>query len=144
MKSKKPKILWIILIVFLISSLTTGTVVFSTSTVQPGNWFISFFLGALFGWAICAPIIRISYGAVPFLKIFAVLPFLVLPPLLLSLVLPSNSLLFLTLVPVWFLLSLSYLGWLSGMDFFVLFKRRTWLGLFNKSNQDDSNEKLMK
>jgi hypothetical protein len=81
-----------------------------------------------------------GYGVVPFLKIFAVLPVLVLPPLVLLEVLPSNSLFFLTLVPVWFLLSLSYLGWLHGMDFFVLFKKRTWLGLFNKSNQDDSNE----
>lgn len=144
MKSKKPKILWIILIVFLISSLTTGTVVFSTSTVQPGNWFNSIFSGALIGWAICAPIIRISYGAVPFLRIFAVLPVLLLPLFVLLEVLPSNSPFFVTLVLVWFLLSLSYLGWLYGMDFFVLFKRRTWLGLFNKSNQDDSNEKLIK
>ena len=139
MKSKIPKILWIILIVFLISSLTTGIVLFSTS----GDWFSSFFLGALFGWAICAPIIRIIYGVVPFLRIFAVLPVLLLPPLVLLEVLevlPSNFLLTSTLVPVWFLLSLSYLGWLHGMDFFVLFKKRTWLGLFNKSNQDDSNE----
>jgi hypothetical protein len=144
MKSKKPKIFWIILIVFLISSVTTGTLVYSISTAQPGNWFSSFFLGALFGWAICAPIIRISYGAVPFLRIFAVLPVLVLPLFVLSEVLPSNSLFFLTIFLGWFLLSLSYLGWLDGMDFFFLIKKRNWLGLFNKSNQDDSNEKLTK
>jgi hypothetical protein len=132
MKSKNPKIFWIILIVFLISSLITGTAVFRISKVQSGNWFNSFFLGTLFGWTICAPIIRISHGSVPFLKVFAVLPVITLPPMLLLSVMPGTSLFFLTLVTFWFLLSLSYLAWLSGMDFFVLFKRRTWLGLINR------------
>ena len=140
MKSKKPKSLLLIIIVFLIVSLTTGTMVFNSSN-ESGNWFSSFFLGALFSWAICAPIIRISYGEVPFLKIFAVLPVFGLPLLWLIKALPSKSLLFIPVILVYFILSLSYLGWLHGLEFFVLFKRSTWSRLFNKSNQDDPNEK---
>ena len=69
MKNKNPKSLLLIILVFLIVSLTVGLMVFNSSSLS-GNWFSSFFLGALFDWAICAPIIRISYGQVPFLIIF--------------------------------------------------------------------------
>jgi hypothetical protein len=136
MKSKKPKSLLLIIIVFLIVSLTTGTTVFNSSNLS-GEWFSSFFLGAVFGWAICAPIIRISYGEVPFLKIFAVLPVYGLPLLWLIKALPSKSLLFIPVILVHAILSLSYIVWLNGMEFFALFKRSNWSGLFNKSNQDD-------
>ena len=140
MKSKKPKSLLLIIIVFLIVSLTTGTTVFNSSNLS-GEWFSSFFLGAVFGWAICAPIIRISYGEVPFLKIFAVMPVFGLPLLWLIKALPSKSLLFIPVILVYAILSLSYIVWLNGMEFFALFKRSNWSGLFNKSNQDDTNGK---
>ena len=140
MKSKNPKSLLLIIIVFLIVSLTTGTTVFNSSNLS-GEWFSSFFLGAVFGWAICAPIIRISYGEVPFLKIFAVLPVFGLPLLWLIKALPSKSLLFIPVILVYAILSLSYIVWLNGMEFFALFKRSNWSRLFNKSNQDDPNEK---
>lgn len=136
MKSKNPKSLLLIIIVFLIVSLATGTMVFNSSNLS-GNWFSSLFFGALFGWAICAPIIRISYGEVPFLKIFAVLPVYGLPLLWLIKALPSKSLLFIPVILVHAILSLSYIVWLNGMEFFALFKRSNWSGLFNKSNQDD-------
>ena len=140
MKSKNPKSLLLIIIVFFIVSLTTGTMVFNSSNLS-GNWFSSFFLGALFGLAICAPIIRISYGEVPFLKIFAVWPVFALPLLWLIKALPSKSLLFIPVILVYAILSLSYIVWLNGMEFFALFKRSNWSRLFNKSNQDDPNEK---
>ncbi len=145
MKSKNPKSLLLIIIVFLIVSLTAGTMVFNSSNLS-GNWFSSFFLGALFGWAICAPIIRISYGEVPFLIFWAVMPFFALTLMGLIKVghyfeLPSKSLLIIPGVLVCIILTFSYMSWLNGMEFFALFKKSNWSGLFNKSNQDDPNEK---
>ncbi len=136
MQPNKPKRIWRIIAVFLIASIAAGALVFTTSQLS-GEWFSSIFLGVLFGWAICAPIIRISYGAVPFLRIFAVLPVLLLPIMGLIKALPSKSMLFIPLPPAFFLLSLSYLAWLHGLEFFVLFKRSTWSRLFNPSNPDD-------
>ena len=145
MKSKNPKSLLLIIFVFLIVSLTTGAMVFNPLNLS-GNWFIRFFLGALFGWAICAPIIRISYGVVPFLNFWAVMPFFALTLVGLLKVgeyfeLPSKSLLIIPGVLVCIILTFSYMLWLGGMEFFALFKRSNWSRLFNKSNQDDPNEK---
>ena len=140
MKNKNPKSLLLIILVFLIVSLTVGLMVFNSSSLS-GNWFSSFFLGALFGWAICAPIIRISYGQVPFLIIFAVLPVFGLPLLWLIKALPSKSLLFIPVILVYAILCPSYMAWLNGMGFFVLLKRSTWSGLLKKSNEDESHEK---
>ena len=141
MKSKNPKSLLLIIFVFLIVSLTTGAMVFNPLNLS-GNWFGRFFLGALFGWAICAPIIRISYGVVPFLNFWAVMPFFALTLVGLLKVgeyfeLPSKSLLIIPGVLVCIILTFSYMLWLGGMEFFALFKRSNWSGLFNKSNQDD-------
>ena len=137
-KSIKPIVLLFLL--FLVCAISFGFHSFYYSK-NPGSLFTSIFLGVLFAWAIVAPIIRISYGEVPFLKIYAVLPVLFLPFMWVVKALPSKSLLFIPVILVYCILSLSYLGWLHGLEFFVLFKRSTWSRLFNKSNQDDPNEK---
>ena len=120
--------------------LIVGAYVYNFSYLS-GNWLISLFLGVLFGWAICAPIIRICYGEVRFLIIFAALPPFVLPLVLIIKSLPSKSLLFVPVLLIFPILSFSYISWLNGMEFFALFKRRNWSRRFSKSKQDNPKEK---
>lgn len=121
-------------------SLLVGALIYNFSYLS-GNWLSSLFFGAWFGWAICAPIIRICYGEVPFLIIFAALPPFVLPLILIVKALPSKSLLFVPVVLIFPVLSLSYISWLNGMEFFALFKRSNWSRRFSKSKQDNPKEK---
>lgn len=121
-----------IALLFVITAVIFTMLTYHTSK-DAGNWFSAIFLGVLGAWATVAPIIRIKYGSLPFLKIFAVLPVMMIPVMLIVKNLPSGSPLFFLVIPAFAIMSLSYLGWLHGLEFFALLKRETWRALFNRS-----------
>jgi len=99
-----------------------------------GKLFLACFMGLIIGWMIIAPICRIKFGEVPFLKSFAALPAVLFPFTLIFITVPASSL-GLLIFPLGFLQAafmLSYLGWLHGLEFFALFKRSTYSNLFRK------------
>ena len=131
MKSKNPKHLLLIIIVFLIASFTTGAI------FNNGVWWFTIISGALFGWAICAPIIRISSGRVPFLIFWAALPFwfMILDGYLKVwkyFELPSKSLLIIPGVLLMGLLTLSYYLWLRGVPARDFFRKSWWRKLYTR------------
>ena len=98
-----------------------------------GKLFLSFCSGLISGWWITAPICRIKFGEVPFLRSFAAFP-AIIPITLLLINVPAGSL-GLLIFPLGFLQAafmLSYLGWLHGLEFFALFKRSTYSNLFRE------------
>ena len=131
MNSKNPKHLLLIITVFLIASFTSGTI------FNNGVWWFTIISGALFGWAICAPIIRISSGRVPFLIFWAAFPFFFI--ILMGYLkvweyfeLPSRTLLTIPGVMVCFILSLSYYLWLRGVPARNLFRKSWWSEVWSK------------
>ena len=99
-----------------------------------GKLFLSFFIGLISGWMIIAPICRIKFGEVPFLRSFAALPAAIFPFTLIFITVPASSL-GLLIFPLGFLQAafmLSYLGWLHGLEFLALFKRSTYSNLFRE------------
>jgi len=142
-KSIKP-----IVLLFLVCAISLGLYSFYYSK-NPGSLFTSIFLGVLFGWAIVAPIIRIKFGGVPFLTIFAALPVVILPIVIAMKALPSGSSWFIVVIIFYAAFSLSYIGWLYGLPFFAVFKRSTWAsnnsssfdqGAFNRSKSKQANK----
>ncbi len=133
-KSIKP-----IVLLFLVCAISFGFHSFYYSK-NPGSLFTSIFMGVLFGWAIVAPIIRIKFGGVPFLTIFAALPVVMLPIMIAIKALPSGSSWFIVVLIFHVAFSLSYLGWLYGLRFFAVFKRSTWAGAFNRSKSKQANK----
>ena len=122
----------VIALLFVITAVLFTMLTYHTSK-NAGNWFSAIFLGVLGAWATVAPIIRIKYGSLPFLKIFAVLPVMMIPVMLIVKSLPSGSPFFLVVIPAFAIMSLCYLGWLHGLEFFALLKGETWRALFNQS-----------
>jgi hypothetical protein len=145
-KSIKPIVLLFLL--FLVCAISFGFNSFYYSK-NPGSLFTSIFLGVLFAWAIVAPIIRIKFGVVPFLTIFAAFPVCMLPILwAVNADLPSVSW-FIVVLIFQVAFSLSYIGWLRGLRIFAVFKRSTWAhiffddqeaGAFNRSKSKQANK----
>lgn len=125
--------------IFIITSTSIGLAIYYLSS-HSGSWFSTIFIGVLGGWTITAPIVRIKFGRVPFLIIFAAIPVLILPIMLLLKILPSQSPLFIFVTLVHFLFSFAYAGWLHGLRFFALFKRYTWLTIFSNFNTEGDKD----
>ncbi|MDG2228215.1 MAG: hypothetical protein P8L20_10830 [Flavobacteriales bacterium] len=98
-----------------------------------GKLFLSFCSGLISGWWITAPICRIKFGEVPFLRSFAAFP-AIIPITLLLINVPAGSLglLIFPLAFLQFTFMMSYLCWLHGLEFFALFKRSTYSNLFRE------------
>jgi hypothetical protein len=141
-KSIKPIVLlFLLFLLFLVCAISFGFHSFYYSK-NPGSLFTSIFLGVLFAWAIVAPIIRIKFGVVPFLTIFAAFPVVMIPTIFaLKADLPSGSW-FIVVLIFQVAFSLSYIGWLRGLRFFAVFNVVLHLVnvVFNRSKSKQANK----